>query len=58
MGALTLPAAGKVYVDTALIIYSVERVPSYELLAAAMECARLSIDRSRNQRANLDGNAG
>lgn len=32
MGALTLPAAGKVYVDTALIIYSVERVPSYELL--------------------------
>lgn len=32
MGALTLPAAGRVYVDTALIIYSVERVPSYELL--------------------------
>ena len=32
MGALTLPASARVYVDTALIIYSVERNSTYELL--------------------------
>ncbi len=32
MGSLTLPASGKVYVDTAPIIYSVERKPDYDRL--------------------------
>ena len=32
MGALTLPTSGRSYVDTALIIYGVERNSTYELL--------------------------
>ena len=32
MGGLTLPTSGRVYVDTALIIYSVERNLTYEPL--------------------------
>jgi hypothetical protein len=29
VGALTLPASGLVYVDTSVVIYSVERYPAY-----------------------------
>jgi len=32
MGSLSLPASGTIYVDTAPIIYSVERHPDYEFL--------------------------
>ena len=29
MGALTLPASGRVYIDTMVLIYTVERYPTY-----------------------------
>ena len=29
MGALTLPASGLVYIDTMVLIYTVERFPTY-----------------------------
>jgi predicted nucleic acid-binding protein len=36
MGALTLPAAGPVYVDTVTVIYTVERYPAYWPLVEPM----------------------
>lgn len=29
MGAMTLPASGRVYIDTSILIYTVERFPAY-----------------------------
>ena len=36
MGALTLPASGRVYIDTMTLIYTVERYPAYWPLLAPL----------------------